>query len=259
MFWFKLVFVMIAFLVPANAARAQGAADQKIGIVLMHGKWGGPKGLGKITNFLRSEGVLVDAPTMPWSRKRAYAKTYDASMEEIDAAVKRLRSKGANRVFIGGHSMGANAVLGYGARRTEPAGIVLLAPGHTPSMRGFTRRVQKSLKKARGLASRGKGKQRTKFGDINQGKTKQVSTTAEIYLSWFDPVGPAVVPTNARNIPKGLPVFCADGSREKFKRCSLVQSSLKASEKHLFERVDADHRGVPHAAGTSLLKWLRAQ
>ncbi len=256
MHWFKLVFLAIAFLVPANAPPAQ-SADEKIGVVLMHGKWGGPKGLARTAKFLRSEGVLVDLPTMPWSRNRAYAKTYDASMEEIDAAVKRLHAKGAKRVFVGGHSMGANAALGYGARRSDLTGVVLLAPGHTPSMPGFTKRVQKSLNKARGLASRGKGKQRSKFGDVNQGKTKKVTTTAEIYLSWFDPVGPAVMPNNARNIPKGLPVFCADGSKEKFKRCSLVQMSLSASENHLFDRVTASHKGVPYAARESLLKWLR--
>ena len=54
---------------------------------------------------------------MPWSFHRRYAATYDQAMTEIDAAVAELKAKGARRIVVIGHSLGANAAIGYAARR----------------------------------------------------------------------------------------------------------------------------------------------
>ena len=95
------VFVGAAFLVaPFSGLHAQSLKAKKIGVVLMHGKWGKPQGLAKIAKSLRSAGVIVDRPKMPWSRSRAYAKSYEASLAEIDKAISRLKAKGAKRCLL---------------------------------------------------------------------------------------------------------------------------------------------------------------
>ena len=98
----------------SQVINAEPILGEKVGVVLMHGKWGIPKYVSSVSNTLRRAGAIVVTPMMPWSRNRAYAKSYEDSMKEIDMAVERLRRKGAKRIFIGGHSMGANAALGYG-------------------------------------------------------------------------------------------------------------------------------------------------
>jgi pimeloyl-ACP methyl ester carboxylesterase len=178
-------------------------------------------------------------------------------MKEIDAVVERLRKKGAKRILVGGHSMGGNAALGYGARRDGLAGLILLAPGHSPGRHGFDRLVAESVAKARKLVSAGKGGRKAKFRDPNVSRTRNVSATADIYLSWFDSRGPALMPKNAVNLKENTPVFCADGTKERNQNCTYVGVSLPGYPKNKFVSVKADHVGVPSASRQQLLSWLR--
>ena len=54
---------------------------------------------------------------MPWSARRIYDATYDQAMDEIDASVEKLKKAGAKKIAVIGHSLGANAAIGYAARR----------------------------------------------------------------------------------------------------------------------------------------------
>src|SRR5580698_4014403 len=127
-----------------NFAGAAPAADlHGLGVVYLHGKAAWPGALnGGILSSLQDEGALVATPEMPWSFHRRYAATYDEAMTEIDAAVAGLKAKGARRIVVIGHSLGANAAIGYAARRpnlADLAGVVALSPGHLPeigNMRG---------------------------------------------------------------------------------------------------------------------------
>jgi pimeloyl-ACP methyl ester carboxylesterase len=237
-------------------AAAQTAPVEKVGIVLMHGKGGRPGPAG-LASALRRAGALVETPEMPWSRGRIYAKSYDDSMVEIDAAVARLRKAGATQIFIAGQSMGANAALGYGARREGVAGIMLFAPGHAPGQPGFQGRVASGVEQARQMLAQGKGDVRATFPDVNQGQTLSVATTARIYLSWFAPDGPALWPANAAKIKAGTPVLCADGSREPNPACPYATARLPANPKNKVMRVGAGHMGVADAASGQILAWLR--
>jgi dienelactone hydrolase len=62
-------------------------------------------------------------------------------MEEIDRAVARLKSQGAKKIVVAGQSFGANAAIGYGARRDGLAAIMAIAPGHVPERPMFAKRV----------------------------------------------------------------------------------------------------------------------
>ncbi|MCL6555988.1 MAG: alpha/beta fold hydrolase [Burkholderiales bacterium] len=85
---------------------------------------------------LERAGILVGTQKMPWSRQRAFDRDYAQAMTEIDATVARLRARGATRIVIGGHSLGAAAALIFCAQRPAD-GLLLLALGHSPQARRF--------------------------------------------------------------------------------------------------------------------------
>jgi len=131
-------------------------AGEKIGVVLMHGKGGTAKArspVGKLAAKLEGAGFLVAAPDMPWSRSRGFDKSHKDSMKEIDAAVEDLKSDGATRVVVGGHSIGANAALAYGARRDGLAGVLAIAPGHIIEIAGFQDKMDSDYKRAREMVA----------------------------------------------------------------------------------------------------------
>ncbi|MDP6173508.1 MAG: alpha/beta hydrolase [Rhodospirillales bacterium] len=120
--------------------QTHGWADGELGIILMHGKGGTAKPrspLGQLGAAQEDAGFLVIVPDMLWSRSRIWDGDYNNAMGEIVGYVKELRAKGATKIVVGGHSLGANAALGYGARRGGLAGILAIAPGHTPENKGF--------------------------------------------------------------------------------------------------------------------------
>ena len=53
----------------------------------------------------------------------------------------------------------------------------------------------------------GKGDEKAKFNDLNQGETKTLNIPARIYLSWFAPDGPSPMPKNAANLKPGAPLM----------------------------------------------------
>ena len=81
----------------------------------MHGKWGGPSdgSVTPIVQELKRQGFLVETPEMPWSRSRAYDKDATGAMAELDAVVAKLKERGAQRIVVGGQSMGANFSIAY--------------------------------------------------------------------------------------------------------------------------------------------------
>jgi len=54
---------------------------------------------------------------------------HQQSVFDVDSAVEFLRSKGAEKIHIGGASIGANLGLQYAAKHSEVASVVLLSPG----------------------------------------------------------------------------------------------------------------------------------
>jgi pimeloyl-ACP methyl ester carboxylesterase len=191
------LFAALAAMTATGPAIAQQSLSG-FGIVLIHGKGGTPTtGIEGLHEALKREGALVEAPEMPWSARRIYDATYDQAMTEIDTAVERLKKAGAQRIVVIGHSLGANAAIGYGARRKGLDGVVALAPGHLPEAWALRARTSGSIANARKMIAAGKGDVRMSFPDLAQGIPFQVRATPEVYLSMFDPDGPAVMPKNA--------------------------------------------------------------
>ena len=113
---FALFVCALAVIGAALSPHMSSAADEQLqgfGIVYLHGKASWPGAMnGGILSALHDEGALVATPEMPWSFHRRYAATYAQALAEIDAAVGELKAKGARRIVIIGHSLGANAAIG---------------------------------------------------------------------------------------------------------------------------------------------------
>lgn len=230
-----------------------------IGVVLMHGKWGTslPQSpIGKLKEKLEEKGFIVVAPEMSWSRDRYLEKSYEDSMIEIDAAVAELKAKGATRIVVGGQSMGANAALGYGARRDGLAGILAIAPGHLPEEWG--NKFGGDIGKARRFISDGNGAEVTTFSDVNQGESKQIKASAQTYLSWFDPAGPAVMPTNVQALRAPLLWIVGDHDPMYQKGESYAYGRAPANPKNAYVTIEANHMNAPMKGVKNIIMWLKS-
>ena len=104
------------------------AGGPKIGVVVLHGEGDDPYGQTlRFTRALIRDGFLTDSPEMPWSSRRAHEAGTEGTVKEIGASVARLKSRGAQKVFIAGHSQGAAAALRY-AKDRRVDGLIALAP-----------------------------------------------------------------------------------------------------------------------------------
>lgn len=249
-----LVFILCIITTPLQAA-------EKVGVLLMHGKWGTsfPKSpIGKLTHSLERKGFLVLAPDMPWSRERGYDKTFEESMTEIDEKVEELRKKGATKIVVGGQSMGANAALGYGARRDGLSGILAIAPGHIPEVNEFQNKIDHDWKRAKEMVESGNGDQKEKFNDLNQGKKRKKKMRAEVYLSWFDPNGPAVMPVNAANLKSGASLLWIIGGKDSMydRGEAYAFSKAPSNTKNAYVVVEGGHKVTPQKGESEIINWL---
>jgi pimeloyl-ACP methyl ester carboxylesterase len=197
-------------------------------------------------------------PEMPWSIGRMYGATYEQAMQEIDAAVAGLRKKGATRIVIIGHSLGANAAIGYAARHHGVAAVVALSPGHLPEtdeMRGHT---ADAIVKARALVAAGDQSRRL-WPDRVQGVPTLAMASPAVYLSMFDPDGPAVIPRNAAAL-KGVPLMWVVGRFDPiFSRGrDYAFSRAPANPNNRYLEVFAGHLSAPMMARSDVVEWLKS-
>ena len=238
---------------------APASAQERIGVVLMHGKWGTTGGLIQpLADTLRARNFLVATPLMPWGRGRDYDAGYPQAIEEISAEIRKLREQGATKIVVAGHSFGANAALAYGASAGGIDGIAAVAPGHVPDLASFRRHIGPSVEKARGMIAAGKGDERTSFEDLNQGKTATISTTPRVYMSYFDSEGLAAMPRSAASIKAATPLLWVIGTRDALHSAgpayAFGRAPAHAKSKYLV--VESDHAGTPRDAAADIASWI---
>jgi pimeloyl-ACP methyl ester carboxylesterase len=251
----RLFSVLLLFVIWQSAANA----EEKCGVVFMHGKWGMPdKFIGSVATELRDIGCLVETPEMPWSGRRLYDKPVSAGIAEIDDAVARLRSDGATAIFVGGHSMGASAAIGYASQRPSGLkGVLAIAPGHDPSTPAFVAKLADSMQKARTMIAEGRGPETASFDDLNGGRVRTISTAAEIYFGYFDPSGFFAMPESAPKLH--VPLLWVSGDGDPLTRLGkdYVFAKVPADPHNAYIVVSADHLGTPNAAATQIAQWVR--
>ncbi len=250
--------LLTAALAPVSLAVAADAGPTAV--VVLHGKQGSPdKYVVELATALRAAGFLVAAPEMPWSRHRAYDASYQDAMREIDAVVQELRSKGATRVAVAGHSLGGNAALAYAALHPDLAAVVCLAPGHNPERPRVRDLNTEEVRRARELVAAGRSGESLRFTDTNMGQTFGMVLPAGVFLSYFDPEGLADMPQNAAALSPQAPLLWVVGQRDPLARLGPDYAFARAPANPLsrYVEVDADHLHVPQAAAGLVVEWLR--
>ena len=261
-----LSIVVISCLTLAAAfTSAPAAAQERIGVLMLHGKSPGSNrnpNFGVMSGNFERQGWLVSFPDMPWSRSRYLDGGLDKAMAEIAGHVKGLRDKGATKIIIVSHSMGVPVGMAHAARGGDVDALVLLAPGHVP-VGYYTSTsvtvVRDSVDQARALVAAGKGDSRERFNDINQGIQQTVVSTAKDYLSYFDPASDAEMSVTAPRIPAKVAVMTAIGENDPMlnRVKSYYVDKLPANPKNKYLQVAGGHQDTPRAASDEVIAWIK--
>jgi pimeloyl-ACP methyl ester carboxylesterase len=231
------------------------AAQERLGIVLMHGKQSAPDQHNPLASAIAAAGFPVELPEMCWSDRRIYDRDYLACLRDIDPAIDRLKMREATAFVIAGHSLGANAALAYGARNNIK-GVIALAPGHLPEVLAARPRIADDLNRARKLVADGHGDRSMSFADFNGSLAITVTTTPAAYLSFFAPDSPAVMPGNGARLK--APLLYVVGSDDPFQRGPeyiFARAPPHALNRHV--TVQAGHFETSAAAAGPVVTWLR--
>ena len=255
----------VAFAGPAHA-------DDKVGIVLMHGKQGAPLGNapigsnrpplgGRLIDDLKSAGYLVETPEMCWSGRRGLDRAYAQCLREVDDAVENLRRHGATSIVVGGLSQGGNAAIAYGATHRDILGVIAYGPADDPVAKARVPAVAASIAKAQDMMSRGNGSEKASFDDVNTGPngsfTMTLNTTASIYLSFYGPDALTVIAVNTAKLK--VPVLWVAGDKDPSQRGGPAAAFDKAPANALnrYVIVPATHTETPNAGSDATLAWLK--
>jgi pimeloyl-ACP methyl ester carboxylesterase len=254
-----LSFVAVCLVVLGITAMEAYSAD--IGVVFLHGKNGSPNSpaIKGVVEAMKSAGMEVRVPDMPWSRSRGYNAGYEDTMREVHQLVEAMKKSGVKTVFVAGHSLGANGAIGYAAMFSDVDGIVAIAPGHTPDVPNFQGIVASSVKKARDMVAEGHGAEKAEFTDTNQGRVSSVTTTADIYLGYFSPDGSAVIPSNIQKWKKNIPLIWIVGKKDPMYERGDFYAYKKApvNPANQYVVVDADHMGTPDVVEDQVVEWIQ--
>lgn len=254
-----LIVAALAF-AAVEPARAQDPGLNGMGVILLHGKGGVPgammEGFGEA---LKKAGAIIEEPEMPWSHNRIYDATYEQAMAEIDLAVQKLKTRGATRIVVAGHSLGANAAIGYAARRDGLAGVIALAPGHLPEAWALRLHTKGAISRAKEMIAAGKGDVPMSFPDLAQGIPFHVKATPNVYLSMFDPDGPAPIPKNAAMMPP-IPLLWVVGIADPifFHGKDYAFDLAAKNPKSKYQVIAGAHLTTPFQARNSAVEWLKS-
>ena len=240
--------LLIAFVLPS-------AAQDKLGIVLLHGKQSAPEQHGPLAEAIEAAGYPVDRPEMCWSGRRIYDRPYLDCLREVDAAIERLKGRGATAFIVAGHSLGANGALGYGARHPV-RGVVALAPGHAVEFIANRPQIAAAVERARKLVAERQGDTRMSFPDVNGDVLITVTATPRAYLSFFGLDSPAIMPANAARLT--APLLCVAGTDDPIQRGrDYFFSKAPAHPLNRYVTLRATHFGTSEAARETVVSWLK--
>lgn len=264
---FFIAFLTVFFSLTSSAAFGQ----DKIGVVLMHGKQGGgPRdtSLDTLNKKLQDAGMLVIKPEMPWSFNRFIDGNWDAAMNEIKVHVEKAKQSGASKVVLIGHSLGSPAAMSYAARHADVAAIALLAPGHVPYY--FSQRIPYSpikmcavkdgVEYARKEVEAGNADKKQPLTDINQGRRNVVWMTPRDYLTYFEPTSDAEMSVTASKISAAIPALWVIGDGDYLIRegRKYVFDKLPSNIKSQYIEVSANHVTTPAVASDQIVNWVKS-
>ncbi|SFF82058.1 Serine aminopeptidase, S33 [Duganella sp. CF458] len=249
----------VAMLLVAGAAMAQ-PAPQAVGIVVMHGKGGSPtKFVAELASGLEAKGYQVANIEMPWSGSRNYDVSTAAAEAEINAALVRLRAKGATRLFLAGHSQGGTFAFYFGSRNPVD-GLIAIAPGASSASQVVREKLGGTLEEARQLAAAGKGGVAARLQDFEGAKgTYTVVCKPDDYLTWFDPEGAMNLMKSIRGMKPETPVLLVVPKNDYPGLLKARQANFNALPRNPMTQLyepDASHTGAPSASLEEVARWI---
>jgi pimeloyl-ACP methyl ester carboxylesterase len=256
----KLIVTILGLLLGILTAPAM-AAENGIGVVVLHSKWDSPNGHNiKLIRNLKSAGFLVEAPEMTWSGSRGYDTGVDGMAKEITAAADKLREQGAKKIFLVGHSLGAAGAVRY-ATQVKVDGLVALAPGHNPEGAVFKKNTASSIAKAKEMVAKGEADEKGSFLDLNTGsRSKNIRMKASVYLEFMDSDGPMNFRQNAAAVQPGIPVLWVVGASEAEGSRRMGQfafDSLPKNPPPKFVEVPGEHLDIPDNTYAMVIDWIK--
>ena len=252
------VLILFAFF----SGDVHAATEKKVGVVLLHGKWGNPsQHINTLATSLNEKGYIVTTPLMPWSKSRGYDIDYPAALGIVENNIRELRKKGATVIVLAGHSMGANASIAYAAYGHEKIdAVIAIAPGHTPDLYKYHINIESSLNKATEMIKSGQGGESESFIDLNSGgRSVNINMTAAVYSSYNNPDGMASMPISATNVTQRVPLFWILAGPEDVLYNSgknYVFEKWPSNPLNTYLVLNVTHLSAPDNAKEEILKWI---
>jgi hypothetical protein len=110
------------------------------------------------------------------------------------------------------------------------------------------------------MIDEGRGGEKVDFADYEGSRgTSTVTTTAAIYLSWFDPNG-AHTTRAFKNVKAGTPVLYVAPKRDYPGLIKSKRENFAALPSHPQTRMyepDSDHLNAPGASAAEVISWMR--
>ena len=241
----------------AVISMAAPVSAQTVGVVLMHGNTDTPYGtIASLATALEGAGYPVERPEMCWSYWRRRDRPLLDCLSELEAPIARLSGRGVRAIVVAGMSVGGLGAIAFGARRQGLVGIIALAANGSPErlVRLFPQ-IAQSVAEAQAMVASGRGDERASFTDGNIRGLFPINTTAAIYLSFFDPTGPANIPDNTSRLR--APLLWVAGTADRSQTGpDYAFSRAPANPQNRYVTVDSDHLGTPTAAREAVLTWL---
>lgn len=239
--------------------KSKADETKDIGIVFLHGKKGNPSvdHNSKFINQAREAGYNVVAPVMPWAKKRGYEGTRNQGQEVIDEAIKLTQK---DKVVVVGHSMGAMAVIQYGARGVpkQVIGLVAIAAGHDPhNAPGMVKMSEADASKACSEMNAGRGKEKRSYPEVNNKKRYTINASAEYYCTFYSMNEYPSSLDNAKNI--NTPLFVLSGEQDRLTKVydhDVIYSFLPANPKNVHQVLPGKHKNVLFKHVDAVTQWI---
>jgi pimeloyl-ACP methyl ester carboxylesterase len=234
--------------------------EQMVGVVIMHGKGGNPnRHVSDLASTLKDTGFLVANIEMPWSGNRNYDVGVSDAENEVETAISDLRSKGAKKIFVAGHSQGGVFALHF-AGNHRPDGIIAIAPGGNVGSNNFREKLGNSVERAIQLVADGKGNEKTRLSDFEGKKGVYPIVTAPlIYLTWFAPDGAMNMRRAAQEANPEIPILWIVAKHDypglRKANIPLFDMLPENPNKRLFEP-NSDHFDAPSASAEEIVRWI---
>ena len=234
----------------------------KIGIVIMHGKGGSPaKHVAELASALRKKGILVANLEMPWSGRRSYDGNVSTAQRLVELALNSLRDKGAQKLFVAGHSQGGLFALYLGGKIVVD-GIIAIAPDGNVANSTYREIPGSYVELVHELIDGGKGEEKAYFCDYEGSRgTFSVYTAPAAYLSWFDPDGAMNETKAVINMNPDIPVLFIGPTNDYPGLLKVKQSMFDSLPRNQLSKLyepNSSHLGAPSASVEEIIQWTEA-